>query len=382
MLARIFLVPFILFAAARDVAAQSVPAQAASEPASRAPIDAIAPTQPITRVSKGNGELPHQDGQIWREYDITPYTARVTSSPKPEQAIVDWILRETGTEMWFSLPLGIINAGPNTLTVYHTADTQRLVSEIVDRFIVSQAESHVFALRLMTVGSPNWRSRVYSLLRPVSVQTPGVDAWLLSKENAAVLAVELAKRNDYREYKSPNLAIQNGQTHTIARKRPRNYIRSVRMGDTAWPGHELEMTQIEEGFSLQLSPLLSLDQHTVDCVIKCEVDQIEKLVPVVIDVPSPTATRQRVQIQIAQMASWRLHERFRWPIDQVLVISCGVGATPGPEQPTMLGVPNPFATSPPRADALLFIESKGKVSQTLESEAGEVANTINTRARY
>ena len=34
---------------------------------------------------------------------------------KPEQAITDWILRETGTEVWFSEPLGILNASSTTL---------------------------------------------------------------------------------------------------------------------------------------------------------------------------------------------------------------------------------------------------------------------------
>ena len=62
------------------------------------------------RVTKGSGTLPNEHGQVWREYDISPYTARVKDSDRPQQAIVDWILRETGTDVWFAEPLGILSA--------------------------------------------------------------------------------------------------------------------------------------------------------------------------------------------------------------------------------------------------------------------------------
>src|SRR6187401_3512750 len=62
------------------------------------------------KVTKGQGVLPNDYGQVWREYDISPYTLRVRDVTKPEQAVIDWVLRETGTEVWFSEPLGILNA--------------------------------------------------------------------------------------------------------------------------------------------------------------------------------------------------------------------------------------------------------------------------------
>ncbi|MDZ7619313.1 MAG: hypothetical protein U1E05_20125, partial [Patescibacteria group bacterium] len=68
--------------------------------------------------SRSNGTLPNEHGQVWREYDIAPYTVRVTSTQRPEQALVDWILRETGYEAWHGEPLGILSATPRTLRVY------------------------------------------------------------------------------------------------------------------------------------------------------------------------------------------------------------------------------------------------------------------------
>ena len=180
----------------RAPAAAVVPAPASSDAGSSA-----------VRVTKGTGVLPHDHGQQWRQYDIRPYTSRISTTARPEQAVVDWILRETGTEVWFTEPLGMLNASRDTLTVYHTAEMQQLVQDVVDRFVSSQAESQAFGLHLVTVTSPNWRSPAMGLMRPVAVQSPGVEAWLVSKENAVLLINELRRRTDFREHNSPNVVI-------------------------------------------------------------------------------------------------------------------------------------------------------------------------------
>ena len=103
-------------------------------------------TKPATRVTGGSGTLPNDAGQVWREYDISPYTTRVTTTKRPEQAIIDWILRETGYEAWHTEPLGILSAGPRTLRVYHTPKMQEIVADLVDRFVSSEAATlHVLA---------------------------------------------------------------------------------------------------------------------------------------------------------------------------------------------------------------------------------------------
>lgn len=336
----------------------------------------------LTKVSAGSGVLPRDHNQKWREYDISPYTSRVTTTERPEQAVIDCILRETGTEVWFTEPFGILNAGKDTLRVYHTDEMQAVVRDVVDRLVSSQAESHAFGVRLVTVANPNWRAKALPLMRSVTVQSPGVDAWLLSKENAAILISELRKRVDFREHNSPNLLIHNGQSQTISAMHPRNYSRSVRLRENAFPAYEMEMGQIQEGYSLQISPLLALDERSVDAVLKCQIDQVEKLIPVNIDVPTVSASRQTAQVQVPQLVSWRLHERFRWPTDQVLLLSCGVVATPAAER-TTLGLPKLLGGDRGRADALLFIESNGKASQTLLGDQRTAdRSSPNYRGRY
>jgi hypothetical protein len=326
--------------------------------------------------------LPYTSGQKWREYDIRSYTSRVADSDRPEQAVVDWVLRETGTEIWFGEPLGLMSASRDTLCVYHVPEVQERVAAVVARFIHSGAEQYVVELRLVTLSSPNWRAQALPLMRSVPVQTPGVDAWLVSKENAAALLAQLRKRTDYQAQSSPNVVIFNGQSHTLERRAARSYVRSVHLREN-WPGYELDPGSINEGYSLMLSPLLSADQEHVDAVIKCHVDQVERFVPVQIDVPQGVHQSQRVQIEVPQVVSWRLHERFRWPTDQVLMLSCGVVAVPGSERTGPFGLPLGLNMGPARADALLLIDFKGKASQALVAPVeSRTAGADVSRGRY
>ena len=183
--------------------------------------------EPASRSRRDSASLPNDAGQVWREYDISPYTARVTTTKRPEQAIIDWILRDTGYEAWHTEPLGILSAGNRTLRVYHTPEMQKIVADVVERFTSSEAATYTFSMRVVTLDSPNWRTTAQRLLRPVPVQTPGVNAWLLPKENAAILLGEFRRRSDYREHSSPYLMVNNGQSTVVSAMRGRPYVRDV-----------------------------------------------------------------------------------------------------------------------------------------------------------
>lgn len=338
--------------------------------------------QPIGRglkVQKGAGVLPNDRGQVWREYDLTPYTSRVQNQQRPEQIILDWILRETGTELWFTEPLGILNADSRTLRVYHTPEIQEIVRGVVERFVDSDAEQHTVGLKLVTISTPAWRSRVLPLLTPVDIQSPGVEAWLISKENAALLYGELKQRADFRESAVPNFYVQNAFTQNFGRTRPRMFPRSVRLRNDAYPGFEVVNGQLEEGFHLQVSPLVSADGRVCDVALKCHIDQVEKMIPVSLDVPTAGQV-QRVQLQIPQVVSWRLNERFRWPADQVLLLSCGVVANPEPQAASAFSGALPILQSGNRSDALLFVEDWGR-AQPLNVNPS-VTNLPGVRSRY
>jgi hypothetical protein len=329
------------------------------------------------RVSKGSGALPNDQGQVWREYDIRPYTSRVTTTARPEQAIVDWILRETGYEAWHSDPVGLLSANRDVLRVYHTPEIQAVVADIADRFVNSAASAYGFTLRVATVRNPNWRAKALPMMTPLPVQSPGVQGWLLAKENARLLVSELSRRTDYREYNSSQQIVASGQSIVITTMRPRSYIRGASATQASWPGYQPEMGTIEEGFSLEFSPLLGLDLASADAVVKLRLNQVEKMLPVKLDLPTTVAPNQRVQVDVPQMTMSNLHERFRWPTDRVLLLSMGVVATPGPTKDNpitdAMNDAMPILKSPPRADALLFVESAGVVAPSPEPPTARAA---------
>lgn len=369
--------------ATRNNAAVQPAAYATDPPAKQA--ENVSKSGTLLKVTSGLQELPNGAGQVWRDYDITPYTSRVTTTAKPEQAIIDWILRETGTDVWFGDPLGMLSANKGTLRVYHTPEMQEVVTDVVTKFVDSQAEVKKLGVRLVTVKSPNWRRLAYRMMQPVSVKTPGIEAWLMSKENAAVLLNELRQRSDFREHHAADLLIHNGQSSTISMLQPRSFVRGVRATST-FPGYELQTDQIEEGFAMEVSPLLTPDDRMIDAVLKCSVDQVEKFVTVDVDVPTAGAQRQAVDIQIPQMVSWRLHERFRWPSEQVLLISCGVVARPQSGIASAAQVPSLpsfLPTGPPRADGLMFVEFKGDAKTGAGTPVPTAQpNAVDSRGRY
>lgn len=329
----------------------------------------------ITRVTKTMNQLPNDAGQVWREYDIRPYTNNVTGVDDPQQAILDWILKETGTEMWFNQPLGVLNADRNQLRVYHTPEIQQIVNAIVDRFVNTRGQTQNLQVSLVTVGKPNWRSAAYPVLQPIEVQSAGVEAWMVSKENAALLRSSLSRRGDFKDHGTGQISHADGQTVVLRNTKPVQFVRNFRWTPNQFPAYQPLVTTIDEGYTLEISSLSSLSGNTIEASIHCLVDQVENLDTVKVDVPgSVGATTDRVSLQIPRLVSWRLKERFRWPNDQVLLLSCGVVASPDPQSDSAVNLPAMFGGNRQRADALLFVDYRGPAQPS-----GRSANALQSR---
>lgn len=322
----------------------------------------------------GNFQLPQNAGQQWVEYDLRPYTNTLKNVERPQQAVIDWIIRETGTDVWFNEPVGILTADKATLRVYHTASMQKRVAQIYERFVNGVSEPQVFGLRMLTVSNPQWRSRAIGLMRSVPSQSAGVQAWLMPKENGAIFLSQLRERGDARELQAAEIPLYNGQLQHLEQLRSRNYLKEyARNTSSPFPPYTPVSDTIQEGFRLQISSLMNLDGKSADLMLKCEIDQVERLNPVKIDLAMGPNQSQSVQIEVPQLVSWRLQERFQWPTNQVLLLSCGVVAAPGGpvdnslagNPPTLLGLNRILPTVGQRTDALLWVEYKGPISSQL-----------------
>ncbi|MFN4905525.1 MAG: hypothetical protein ACK5LQ_09865 [Planctomycetota bacterium] len=322
-------------------------------------------------------ELPNDAGQYWVEYDLKPYTQALKNVDRPQQAVIDWIIRETGSDLWFQEPIGILTADRTTLRVYHNAGMQKVVAQVYERFVNGINEPQVYSLRLITIGNPNWRSKALPLMRSATARSPGVSAWLMPKENGAIVMAQLRQRQDVREVQSVDLRMVQGQTQVIEQMKPRNYLREYSPNTTsAWPPLTPTYGEVQEGYRMVFSPLLSLDGNTMDMMLKCNVDQVEKMNPVPLEVPGSGGA---YQVEVPQMISWDLAERFRWPTDHMLILSCGVIAPPVVNQQNTLltgGASGLFGInrilpdlSFQKQDAILVIEYRGAASTQLTPTA-------------
>ena len=275
-----------------------------------------------------------------------------------------------------------MSADRQMIRVYHTPEIQSKVAEVIDRFVAADSSSQAVSVRLVTVHQAAWRTMAWPVMSPIRVSSNSIEAWVLEKEDASVLLAKLRTKPDYREHNSANLMIRSGQSDVIERKLPRDYIKGIERTNSATAVARVQRGQIKEGFSLRISPLATLDGSMIDVVIKCHVDQIERMTPVTFEVPH-AGSIQRIRAEIPQLSSWRLHERFRWPSDKVLLISRGLVAMPGLRRATLPGISELSGGKPSRADALLFLTSEPIDGEGLsEKRVDFQAGRLNYRGRY
>jgi hypothetical protein len=88
-------------------------------------------------------QLPNQQGQIWREYDLravtmppvhVAYNPHNAELPWRSPSIIDIVKRETGEAAWNGQHFGLIHTDGQRLFVYNTPDVQQKVAETIGRF--------------------------------------------------------------------------------------------------------------------------------------------------------------------------------------------------------------------------------------------------------
>ncbi len=304
----------------------------------------------LCAAARGEPPLPASAGQVWREHDISPFTA--TAGAGSQRHVVDWILQDTGYAAWHGDVVASLSADAAAVRCFHQPALQERVAELVGRFVTGVAVPHRFAIRVVGVGDPGWRMSARGLLQPISAATPGVQAWILSREEAAVLLGTLRQRRDFTELPTGPVLAANGVPAVVSGGRSRQYMRDVAPRPDLWPGWEPLPARCDEGFAIDVQPLLSSDQAAVDAVIRCRIDQVERMAP--LPMVLPTGGGQRLQIEVPQIAAVRVGERFRWPASRVLVVGLGLVPWPVPAQNATSGG-TAVAT---RTDVIVFVEPR------------------------
>ncbi|MDR1053257.1 MAG: hypothetical protein LBL39_03690 [Planctomycetaceae bacterium] len=326
----------------------------------------------IAKISNQLREIPKDAEQIWREYDITPYTKgrKFLDGSQPEQTIVDWILRQTGTKIWHNAPFGILTVEADKLYVYNTKKVQLDVADVVDRFVHPTFANESYSIRVVSISRPDWLVRGHKYLQPIPIWSAGVQGWLMDKEGRNSLLQELSKRNDFKEITSQHL-IANGVAHHVTSKQQRRYLRDIQPNSASANGYAEDWVTIDEGYDVTFVPLAVMDGWKTDAIIKLEITQIDKMIPLQIDAPTTTNPRQRIEIESPQVAKFNLDEQIRWPKEKILLLDLGTIPLPNLKQTTestsvLNGLTKNLSTSK-RANVLLMIERVNNTQSTIQS---------------
>ncbi|NDC63306.1 MAG: hypothetical protein EBZ59_04805 [Planctomycetia bacterium] len=304
-------------------------------------------------AADGVGELPADRGQFWKSYDIGPFVEQ--AGPGSQRHVVDWVLQDTGYASWHGDVVASLSADETTLRCFHDPEMQQRVERIAARFVADAAAPHRFSVRVLGVGSPSWRNDARAVLRPIPAATPGVQAWILSREEAAILVATLRRRTDCQELPTGPVLAANGLPAVLSGGRRRPYVRDVSLRPDVWPGWQTVGAVCDEGLTIDVHPLVSLDATGVEAVVRCRIDQIERMAAISVPVPAPD--RPRVQIEVPQVSAVRIGERFSWPATQVLVIGLGLVPWPVPGQNTSAGSAALLADAK-RTDVVLIVEPR------------------------
>lgn len=288
-------------------------------------------------------------GQIWKEYNISAYTQGVTNTSRPEQAIMDAILRQTGHNVWCGATPGLLQVNQHVVRVYHTPEIQEQVAAIVNQYLLSGNRTITWQFRVMTVNSPAWRAQTASFLRAAETQSPGSSAWILNASDVPNLVRILQERYGLQQVNSPIATVHNGQPITVNLTHPRQYVRGV-YPDPNGGGFRTATGLVESGCKLEFTPLVTGDDRIVDALVQVHIDNLERVYDV--NFPSPSGRSGSFKIQTPRIDQFRFQERFMWAADRALLISVGITPSPIPERNN---VPGLSALGGDRVETLILI---------------------------
>ncbi|MBE6425817.1 MAG: hypothetical protein E7029_07525 [Planctomycetaceae bacterium] len=298
--------------------------------------------------------LPNQHGQIWREYDISAYTAHFPQMSRPEAAVMDWILMETGFEVWHSEIPAMLNVTRNSVNVYHVPQVQLQVENVVQRFTGIDPVSHHFRVWIFTVNTPYWRQKIGNRMTPVPSFSMGSQAWTIRPDDFRVVMDILEDSPGFVNHTVETKAVPNGQRMELKWVRTRRYARNFQMEDPEAGGLKTEEALLDDGFTFELMPLLSADGGLVDAQIKFQINHLDRFFPM--NISSMTRSgRETEKIEVPLIGQFRFRERYRWNTEKFFLLSPGL--TP-PLTSTGEGNSLNLLNTTQRVETLILIETR------------------------
>jgi hypothetical protein len=301
--------------------------------------------------------LTAEPGQMWRRYDISHYTGLSQTQNAPQNAIVEWIFRRTSTAPWHGDKVAVLSASRSQLRAFHDATTLKMVDEVVERF--TNAVNDILSIRVQVVAAvdPRWRYAVYSRLTPVGSGPQGQQIWTLKMEDAAYVLAQMGINQGFKYLVNQKYEMINGQTLKVETTVPRTFNGGMQRESAVGIGYQPKAEQLEEGFTLKISPLLTFDGDTLDAAIELSANTVRTYHRTRILAPSQIGASE-VVVDVPEVSETRINQTVKdWPLGQSLLISAGI-------QPGILQDKNGFlnlripGTYPTSTELLVFLEAE------------------------
>lgn len=270
-------------------------------------------------------DIPTEPGAVFRAFEISKYTGLPHEASAPQDALIEWIFRRTGSAAWHGERIALLGASRSQLRAYHTAKILRQVEEVVERFTNAQP-SNVLKVRarFVAAGDTRWRYAVASRLAPIASGPQGQLVWALDTEDAAMVRTQMQVYNKFDLLLDKELRVINGQTLSIAREMDVEYISGPQRDSAVGLGFQPGTSKLKEGVFLRISPLLTYEGDALDVALDLRANTVRALLPTKI------LTRREIgpsdmSIDVPEVVESRLNQTIQgWKLGQTLVIACGI----------------------------------------------------------
>jgi len=333
---------------------------AAAKPSARGLDDddlpAVAADEPVADEAGPPGEVRPEPGFTTKTWNIARYTALAAkpNNPEPEQRIIDWIFRRTGSADWHGPKPSMLSASRAQIRAYHEPKMLKKVDDIVKRFNKAYADVLSFRVRFVRAADTRWRYLVHTRLTSLARGAQGQQVWTLSPTDAASVLAQMQQYRGFEVLLDQTFKVVNGQTLTVAKEEKVDFTGGVQRDGAAGFGFQPAAQQLKEHVTLRMSPLLTYDGDALEVAFDLQTNIVRRLIKTSI------LTRREVgpndlQIEVPEVTETRINQALaNWPIGQTLLISAGV--TPGIFEPKngFYGVPG---TKPTDREMLVLLDA-------------------------
>ena len=281
-----------------------------------------AQTEPADDV--GLQSMPAEAGQRYKQYDISQYTRLDHSQPNPQNAIVEWIFRRTGSPPWHGDKLAVLSASRSQIRAYNSQKVLDQTFEVIERFTNAKDDLLTVHVQFVAAVDTRWRYTMYSNLIPVASGPQGQQIWTLDAKNAALTLAQMQLFQGFRLLTEQKLEMVNGQTLTVKTSEMRGFTGAMERESAAGMGYQPKAEQIEEGVTLKFSPLLTFDGDALDAAIDLSANTVKGMHRTRVIAPRQVGPAE-LSIEVPEVVETRLSQTIKnWKVGQTLLITAGI----------------------------------------------------------